>query len=75
MEFKAAVTYENNSSKQKEDGEHLIKCLSIEQGSKVLDLGCGTGQLTKIIADLVGRTGKVRIIDSQQRVRQCHLSL
>ena len=59
-EFKAAAAYENNSSKQKEDGEHLIKCLSIEQGSKVLDLGCGTGQLTKIIADSVGPTGKVR---------------
>ena len=57
-EFKQAEAYEKNSSKQKEEGENLIKCLSIEKGSKVLDLGCATGQLTKIIADLVGPTGK-----------------
>ena len=57
--FEQAKVYEQYASKLREDGENLIKCLSIEQGSKVLDLGCGTGQLTKIIADLVGPTGKV----------------
>ena len=57
-EFKEAVAYEKHFPKQKEEGDLLIECLSIEQGSRVLDLGCGTGQLTKIIADIVGPTGK-----------------
>ena len=58
FEFKQAEAFEKNSSEHKEEGENLIKCLSIEKGSKVLHLGCATGQLTKIIADLVGPTGK-----------------
>ena len=59
-EFKEAVAYEKHFLKQKEEGDllQLIECLSIGQGSRVLDLGCGTGQLTKIIADIVGPTGK-----------------
>ena len=57
--FEQAKAYEQYASKPKEDGDHLIKCLFIEQGDKVLDLGCGTGQLTKIIADLVGPTARV----------------
>ena len=58
-EFKEAEAYEKHFPKQKKEGDFLIKRLSIRQGSKVLDIGCGTGQLTKIIADIVGPTGKV----------------
>lgn len=59
-EFDEAHTYDNNSSEQKEDGVNLLSFLGLEKGSEVLDLGCGTGYLTKVIADTVGPTGKVK---------------
>ena len=40
-----------------------IKLLAPEKGDKVLDLGCGTGYLSKVLADLVGPEGQVVAID------------
>ena len=58
--FSEAVTYDKNSSVQRGDGQNLIDLLDPSQGSSVLDLGCGTGFLTKTLADIVGPKGKVR---------------
>ena len=60
--FKEAVAYDNNSSGQREDGQTLMKHLSLETGSKILDLGCGAGYLTKILAEIIGPDGKASII-------------
>ena len=41
----------------------LMKGLSPEKNSFVLDLGCGTGYLASVLADRVGPNGKVYGVD------------
>ena len=62
--FKQAETYDAKSSQQKEDGLNLLSLLDPSKGLKILDLGCGTGFLTKALADRVGPHGKVAFIYS-----------
>ena len=45
------------------DGTKLIELLSITEGSKVLDLGRGTGNLTVMLAEKVGPKGCVIGVD------------
>ena len=63
INFNEAASYDNMSSLEQEDGLELIELLAPEKGSMVLDLGCGTGFLSKALADLVGPEGKVVAID------------
>ena len=41
----------------------MIDMLTLEKGITVLDLGCGTGYLTKVLLDKVGPEGKVVAVD------------
>ena len=67
MAFNQAEAYDRNFSQnpapEKRDGLALVKLLSIPRGSKVLDFGCGTGNSTKMLADMVGPDGEVVGVD------------
>ena len=41
----------------------MIERLDIQKGSTILDLGCGIGVLTKVLAEKVGAEGKVVAVD------------
>ena len=43
-----------------------LKCAGIKPGMRCLDLGCGTGNTTLLIADLIGKNGKVFGLDINQ---------
>ena len=52
-----AKAYDKVSGLQIEAGSRFIRDLNLSLGDKVLDMGCGTGHLTKYIADIVGPDG------------------
>ena len=58
-----AKLYSEISDLQRKHGEELIKKLSLEKNVKILDLGCGTGYLSSLLADNVGPGGTVVAID------------
>ena len=61
----AAEGYKQSSlSVQKVDGEMFIETEVCPQaGDAILDLGCGTGELSAYLAELVGPEGKVVAVD------------
>jgi len=66
----SALLYRQVSSLQTEDGLKLIDRLSPLEGSRVLDLGCGTGYLASVLAQRVGPEGKVTGVDpDRERIR------
>ena len=59
----SAMYYKQTSYLQKEDGMKLIDVFSPKMGDHILDLSCGTGFLTDILAERVGQKGKVIAVD------------
>jgi cyclopropane fatty-acyl-phospholipid synthase-like methyltransferase len=57
---KDAKAYDEMRKPQIESGSQFIRELSLSQGDKILDMGCGTGNLTKYIADIVGAISSYR---------------
>ena len=58
-----AKFYSKVSDLQKEHAKEMIQKLSLEKNTKILDLGCGTGYLSALLADSVGPAGKVVAVD------------
>jgi len=58
-----AEIYHKTAMKQYEDGTTLIDLLSPTEKSKVLDLGCGTGYLSKVLGERVSPGGEVVGVD------------
>ena len=67
--FDEARYYEDHSSVQRETGLKLLELLDLKEGDKVLDLGCGTGYLTNVMAKRVGDKGKVSESNYPQRTK------
>ena len=62
MEADAKV-YDEVSGSQIKEGRQFLRELKLSLGDKVLDMGCGTGHVSKHIADIVGPDGLVVGVD------------
>lgn len=58
-----AERYDLVSDGQFRSGLNLIERLDVRKGFHILDVGCGTGRLTRHVGDLTGPTGKIVGID------------
>jgi ubiquinone/menaquinone biosynthesis C-methylase UbiE len=59
---------DQQSSWLEEPTRLLLRLTGIERGMRVLDLGTGLGHVAFALADLVGRTGQVVGLDSDDRM-------
>lgn len=62
-----AETYDRVSDQQFESGKRLVELLALHEAAHVLDLGCGTGRLTRWISARLGPTARVIGIDPLRR--------
>ncbi|KAH8846950.1 hypothetical protein MCOR27_002313 [Pyricularia oryzae] len=64
-----AQTYTAVNNTQYDAGLFLLKQLGLEPGMRVLDVGCGPGNITSYLADVVGASGEVVGVDpSEERI-------
>ena len=63
LSLSQAAGYDLEATSQRDAGLAMIEKLDIQKGSTILDLGCGTGALTKVLAEKVGAEGKVVAVD------------
>ena len=65
-----AEKYSQLNKTQVKYGKKLVKVLDLKHGDNVLDLGCGTGEITSFIADQVGEEGQVIGVDpDEERIK------
>lgn len=62
----SANNYSEANKVQVKYGEKLAIWLGVKEGDKVLDMGCGTGEITAVMADKVGKGGRVVGVDPDQ---------
>ena len=58
-----AISYSLANDIQLQYGEKLAVTAGIKHGDKVLDMGCGTGELTAILAEMLGKQTQVVGVD------------
>ena len=58
-----AKKYSEINELQVQWGKELAGSAGIKPGDRVLDMGCGTGELTSYLANLVGKDGEVVAVD------------
>jgi ubiquinone/menaquinone biosynthesis C-methylase UbiE len=58
-----AQLYKQINKGQIENGEALLSYATPKSGELVLDVGCGTGELTFNLSEIVGDSGKVIALD------------
>ena len=63
LEGQSAEAYDQTSEQQGEMGIELLAEATLTSGGTVLDLGCGTGQLSCVLAEKVGPNGRVVAVD------------
>ena len=61
--------YSRNNTIQVKLGKHFVDLLSLHYGQKVLDMGCGTGELTAHIANLVGSENVFGVDPNESRIQ------
>jgi ubiquinone/menaquinone biosynthesis C-methylase UbiE len=62
----SATEYANTASFVYSDAftQPILHLLSAKEGERIVDFGCGSGELTRVLADLVGKDGFVLGLDS-----------
>ena len=61
-----ALDYSKHSKPQDDMGREFLQELALSEGDKVLDMGCGTGNVTKLISEIVGAQGQVTGVDPDE---------
>ena len=64
----AATWDEKNAPERSAVSERLIRGLGIEPGSRVLDVGCGTGLIIQWLLEAVGPAGRVTGLDIAEKM-------
>lgn len=57
------TTTEEISVAQSEHRQRLLKSWPIEPGQRILEIGCGQGDMTEVLAEAVGPTGHITAVD------------
>jgi precorrin-6B methylase 2 len=68
MGFAAAAWLEREEREDEERLSLLIEALELQQGWVVADVGAGSGRISLMIAEKVGKEGKVLAVDVQQKM-------
>jgi SAM-dependent methyltransferase len=70
--FQKADAYENFMGRYSRPlGPEFARASGVERGQRVLDVGCGTGALTSVLADIVGTEQVAGVDPSEPFVSQC----
>lgn len=62
----SATEYANTASFVYSDAftQPILNLLSAKEGERIVDFGCGSGELTRVLVNLVGKEGFVLGLDS-----------